>query len=209
MKHLHTFETFLNEASAQKMKHYVSGTKGWGLPDNLEYAAKIKHIGGEIDIHIKVETGMPWPSKANLAVKDIGSEAVIKLKSTRLTGNGFKYTDSEDLLDVISGLKEAIKLIPTAWGEFNGIPQEKKESFFSTIGITDTVEKLAPAKKVTVDIYGEKRNLPKSRPIPEGEQEAVNEEIKKVFPNAYNIDNDPTNDIQSGALVRIYFEVNL
>lgn len=201
MKHIHTFESFLNEAQVSSSKHHWSGTKGWGLPGEFSYASTISFSGGKAPILIQPKT---HDKGKMIDVKDIGKTVSIYHTSTITSGNHVKYKVRDEVLDLVNGIKEAIKLIPTAWSEYDKLPENIKK-----VDDVVVVEKLAPAKTVKVAIRATTRGKKYWEPEAEGEQDAVISEIKKVFPQAYDINKYDSWERPIDSHVRIVFSLNL
>jgi hypothetical protein len=200
MKHLHTFESFLNEAQASSSKHFWNGTKGWGLPGEFSYASTISFAGGKAPILIQPKVS----EKGKMFdVKDIGKIVSLYHTSTITSGNHIKYKERKEVLDLVSGVKEVIKLIPSAWSEYDKLPENMKK----VDGVV--VEKLAPAKTVKVEIKATTRGKKYWEPEAEGEQDVVIEEIKKVFPQAYDINKYESWERPIDSHIRIVFTVNV
>ena len=212
MKYVQTFERFVNEGSANESRHFFSREKGWGHGPwgGINYAADIIYDGGKLPVLIQPTVfGGSWVRRDDgkfLDPKIIGSEVTIFHTSGYRTGNYFKYTDLESVLDLISGIKEVIKLIPTAWNDFDKLSQNSKRISPLSGSETLTLEKLAPAKTVDIDMLGEPKGKKSGAPLPEGEQAAVIEEIKKVFPRAYDIDKAI---FKTNSSLRIIFTIDI
>jgi hypothetical protein len=171
MNHVHNFESFINEASAATMTHSWSRKKGWGSPGEFSYAAAISYAGGRVPV---------------LIIPRIDGKGVAGTEVYLSATNPFKYTDIQDMSDFIAGIKNVIQLIPTAWKEWNALPVESK------IGNdNEVIDSLVPPKKLVVSMIAEPKGKKMYALLPEGDQEFVENEIRKQFPKAYDITPNP------------------
>jgi hypothetical protein len=202
MKHIQTFESFLNEATVAQRKLRLADKKGWGATDGggLGYGATIKYSGGSQ----RVVAVFPVEDKA------IGrTMEVMQDYESNASGSVSRFKDNADLTDFIDGIKGFIGMLKNAANEYDKLPQNLKS--FGLFGPDDTVhnvEKLAPLSKVKVSFLLErvKSKTPNEdvKVIMEEAKSAAEEAIGKIG-GSYDIKVSVT----GGSLIELEFQVNI
>jgi len=197
MEHVKTFESFIFEANVAAKKNSRTGETGWMTEGGeFNYSAEISFSGGKAPVTIQpiIQVG-----KGKL-----GSEVRIYDTAQATMGRPPKYADIKSMFDLISGVNDLIKMIPTYWKDWEKLPEDRKSLLFPDSRDAVNVDTLQPAKLVKVEIYAE----PKNAETIEEDQKAINEEIKKLFPRATGIGEKPTY-IRAAGQVWIVFSLGI
>lgn len=184
MKHVQSYETFLNEATVSLRKTSFGQNPGWGPKTNgggLGYAGSLKYLGGKIKLIGRLEN--------NTDEKIVGKVIIINFDLEKsMYGKSVKYKNERELIDLIEGIKEFSDLIKkNAHKEYDEVPDSEKRltgaAHDRDYNPTVFIKKLNPLKTIKVDIWIENTTGVNT----EEEQEIVNKAVAEIVPGAYNI----------------------